>query len=82
MREHRSYNNVGWVADVQMLTPVDSWRLADQHGLGTVQLRKNARGFTLVDIGTIISLAHLIQEEDRPWLINSQIDLIRFNKVY
>jgi len=46
--EHRSYNKGGRVADLQMLTPVDSWRLADQHGLGTVQLRKNARGFTLV----------------------------------
>jgi len=43
-----------------------------------VQLREDAREFTLVDIGTILGLAHLIPEGDRPWLVNSSIDLTRF----
>jgi len=70
------------VAGVQMLTPVNSGRLSDQHGLVTVQMREDARGFTIVDIGTILGLALLIPEEDGRWLVNSRIDLRTFNKVY
>jgi len=70
------------VARVQMLTPVNSGRLSDQHGLVTVQMREDARGFTIVDIGTIHVLAHLIPEEDRRWVVNSRIDLRTFNEVY
>jgi len=47
-----------------------------------VQIREDARAFTIVDIGTILGLAHLIPEEDRQWLVNSQIDLRTFNEVY
>jgi len=65
-----------------MLTPVNSGRLSDQHGLVTVQMRQHARGFTIVDIGTILGLAHLLQEEDRRRLINSPIDFRTFNAVY
>ena len=67
--DYRSDDTVRRVADVQMLTPVNSGHLSDQHGLVTVQMRKNARGFTIVDIGTILGLAHLIQEEDCPYKI-------------
>jgi len=82
VRDYRSDDTVRWVASVQLLTPVNSGHLLDQHGLVTLQMREDARGFTIVDIGTIISLAHLIQEEGRHWLINSRIDLTTFNEVY
>jgi len=81
LRVYLSDDTVRRVAGVQMLTPVNSGRLSDQHGLVTVQMRQDARGFTIVDIGTILGLAHLIQEEDRRWLINSRIDLRTFNEV-
>jgi len=45
-------------------------------------MREDARGFRIVDIGTILGLAHLIHEEDWRWLINSRIDLRTFNEVY
>jgi len=69
-------------AGVEMLTRVNSRRLPDQHGLVTVQKREYTRGFTIVDIGTILSLAHLIPEQDRRYLVNSRIALRTFNKVY
>jgi len=65
-----------------MLTPVNSGCLSDQHGLITVQMREEAPGFNIVDIGTILGLVLLIQEEDRRWLINSRIDLRTFHQVY
>jgi len=70
------------VTGIQMLTPVNSGRLSDQHGLVTVEMREDTGGFTIVDIVTIRGLAHLIQEEDRSWLINRWIDLTIFNEVY
>jgi len=73
---------VRWVACVHMLSPINSGRLSDQHCLVTVQIREDARGFTIVDIGTILGLAQLISEEDRRWLVNSRINLRIFNKVY
>ena len=45
-------------------------------------MREDPRGFTTVDIGTIVGLAHLIPEEDRRWLVNSRIDLRTLNEVY
>ena len=65
-----------------MLTPVTSGHLSDVHGLVTVQMREDTRGFTIVDIGTILGLAHLVPEDDRRWLGNSRIDLRTFNEVY
>ena len=84
IRDYRCDNTdtVRRVAGVQMLTPVNSGRLSDQHGLVIVQMREDARGFTIVDIGTILGLAHLIPEEERWWLVNSRIDLRTFNQVY
>jgi len=61
---------------------VNSGRLSDLHGLVTVQVREDMRGFTIEDIGTILGLAHLIPEDDRRWLVNSRIDLSTFNEVY
>jgi len=47
---------------------VDSGRLSDVHGLLTGQLRDVTQELTIVDIGTIIGLAHLIPESERRWL--------------
>jgi len=77
-----SQDTVRRLAGVQMLSPVNSGRPSDIHSLVTVQLREDAREFTLVDPGTILSLAHLIPEGDRRWLVNSRIDLRTFNKIY
>jgi len=82
IRDPRSEDTVRRVAGVQLLTPVNSGCLSDMHGLVTVQMREDTRGFTIVDIGTILGLAHLIPEEDRRWLVNSRIDLRTFNEVY
>ena len=79
---YRSDDTVRRVAGVQMMTPVNSGHLSDVHGLVTVQMREDTRGFTIVDIGTILGLAHLIPEEDRRWVVNSRIDLRTFNEVY
>ena len=70
------------LASVQMLSPVNSRRASDVHGLVTVQQREDAREFTIVDIGTILGLAHLIPEADRRWLVNNRIDLRTFNEIY
>jgi len=61
---------------------VDCGRLSDVHGLVTVQLRDVTRELTIVDIGTIIGLAHLIPETEWRWLVHSQIDLRTFNDIY
>jgi len=56
-----SKDTVREVAGIQLLTPVNSRRRSDLHGLVTVQMREDTREFTIVDMGTILSLAHLIQ---------------------
>ena len=70
------------LAGVQFMSLVDSGRPLDVHGLVTIQLRDVTRELTIVDIGTIIGLAHLIPETERCWLVNSQIDLRTFNEIY
>jgi len=82
IRDPRSEDTVRRVTGVQLLRPVNSGRLLDLHGLVTVQMREDTRGLTIVDIGTILGLAHLIAEEERRWLVNSRIDLRTFNEVY
>jgi len=82
IRDPRSEDTVRQVAGVQLVTPVNSGRLSTLHGLVTVQMREDTRGFTIVDIGTILGLAHLIPEEDRRWIVDSRIDLRTFKVVY
>jgi len=65
-----------------MLSSVNSGRPYDIPRLVAVQLREDAREFTLVDKGTILSLAHLFPEVDRYWLVNSHIDLRMLNEIY
>jgi len=77
-----SQDTVRRLAGVRMLSPVNSGRPSDLHSLVTVQLREDALEFTLVDIGTILGLDHLIPEGDRSWLVNSHIDLRTFNEIY
>jgi len=55
---------------------------SDVHGLVVVQLSNLAQEFTIVDIGAILSLAHLILVTDRLWLVNNSIELETFNKIY
>jgi len=55
---------------------------SDVHGLVIVQLSDFPLSFTIVDIGKILSLAHLIQETDNRWLVNNRIDLRTFNEIY
>ena len=61
---------------------VNSGRPSDVHGLVTVHLRDDARELTIVDIGTILGLAHLIPETNRLWVVNTLIDLRTFNEIY
>jgi len=75
-------DTVRQVAGVQMLTQVNSGRLSDPHRLVTVEMREDARRFPIVDVGTILGLAHLIPEVDWRSLVNSRIDLTTFNEVY
>jgi len=70
------------LAAVQMLSSVNSSRPCDIHSLLTVQLTQDAREFTLVDIGTILGLAHIIPEGARRWHVNSHIDWRMFNQIY
>ena len=66
IREYRCDNTdtVRRVAGVLMLTQVNSVPRSDQHGLVTVQMMEDARGFTIVELGTSLGLAHLIPKED------------------
>ena len=70
------------LASVQMLSPVNSGRASEVQGVVTVQQREDAREFTIVDVGTILGLPHLIPEADRRWLVNNRIDLRTFKEIY
>ena len=82
IRDFTCENAVRRVAAVRMLSAVNSGFPSDIHGLVTVQMRADAREFTIVDIGTIHGLAHLMSEGERHWLVNSRIDLRTVNEVY
>jgi len=82
IRDYTCEIAVCWVAALQILSAVNSEFPSDIHSLVTVQMREDAREFTIVDVGTIHGLAHMIPEGERRWLINSRIDLRTFNKAY
>jgi len=67
---------------VQYMSIVNQGCPLDKDGLVTVALSDSSREFTIVDIGTIMSLAYLIPETDRRSLVNNPIDLRMFNKIY
>ena len=70
------------LAGGHMWSPVNSGRPSDTRCLVTVHVREDAREFILVDIGTILGLAYLVPEGDRRWLVNSRIDMRKFNDMY
>jgi len=80
--DYRYDERVRRLAGVQFVSAVNSGRISDVHSLVTVQMNEDAREFTVVDIGTILGLAHLIPEGDWHWIVNSRIDLRTFNEVY
>ena len=59
------------LARVQFLSVVDSGHLSDTHSFVTLQFRDVTQVLTIVDIGTILGLAHLIPEIDPRLLVNS-----------
>ena len=65
-----------------MLSPVNSGCASDVHGPVTVQQREDVRQFTIVDVGMILGLAHLVPEANRRWLVNNRIDLRTFSEIY
>ena len=65
IRDYTCENAVRQVVAVQMLSAVNSGFLSDIHGLVTVHIREDAGEFTIVDVGTILGLAHLIPEGER-----------------
>jgi len=79
IRDPRCAHRVRRLAGVQFVSAVNSGRISDLHSDVTVQMKKDAREFTVVDIGTILGLAHLIPEGDQGWIVNSRIDLRTFN---
>jgi len=82
LRDYRCEDRVCRLAGVQFVSAVNSGRISDVHSLVTVQMKEDAQEFTVVDIGTILGLAHLIPEGDRRWIVNSRINLRTLNKVY
>jgi len=77
-----SQDSVRRLAGVQILSSVNSGRPSDIPSLVTVRLSEDSREFTLVDIGTILGLTHLIPEGDQCWLVNSRINWRTFNEIY
>ena len=82
IRHHTNHDTVHRLAAVQYMSVVNHGCPSDVHGLVTVQLSDTAQEFTIIDIGTILGLAHLIPETDRRWLVNNRIDLRTFNEIY
>jgi len=82
IRDYRSEDRVRRLAGVLFVSAVNSGPISDVQSPVTVQTMQDAREFAVVDIGTILGLAHLIPEGDRRWIVNSRIDLRTFNEVY
>jgi len=82
IRDYRCEDQVRRLAGILFVSAVNSGRISDVHSLVTVQMQEYAREFTVVDMGTILGMAHLIPEGDRRWIVNTRIDLRTFNKVY
>jgi len=75
-------DTVSRLARVQFMSLVDSGRPSDIPILVTFQLRDVTAELTIVDIVTIVGLGNLIPETERPWLVNSRINLRMFNEIY
>jgi len=82
IRDYIRENAVRWVAALQILSAVNSGFSFDIHGLVAVRMREDAREFTIVNVGTIHGLAHLIPVGAWSCLLTSQIYLRMFNNVH
>ena len=82
IRDYTQQDAVYHLAGVELMNVVNSGSPSDVHRLVMVYLRDDAWELTILDIRTILGLAHLILETDRCWLVNSRIDLRMFNKIY
>ena len=80
--DYTKHDTIPRLPAVQYISLVNQGGPSDVHGLVTVQLSDFTREFTIVDIGRILSLAHLIPERDRHWLVNNCTDLSTFNEIY
>jgi len=81
IRDYRCEDRVRRLAGIQFVSALNSGWISDVHSLVTVQMKEDAREFTVVEIGTILGLAHLIPAGDWRWIVNSRIDLRTFNEV-
>jgi len=60
IRDYRCQGRVPRLAGIQFVRAVNSGRISDVHSLVTMPIKQDAQEFTVVDIGTILVLAHLI----------------------
>jgi len=74
IRDYTKQVTVYHLAAVQYMSVVNQGYPSDVHGLVTVHLSDFTQEFTIVDIGMILSLAHLMPGTDRHWLMNNHID--------
>jgi len=69
------------LAKVQFMSLIDPEYRSYVNGLVTIQLRDISPVLSIVDIGMLFGLTHLILA-NRYSLINSTINLCTFNKIY
>ena len=81
IRHYTKQDTVHCLPAVQSISGVNPGCPSDVHGLVTVQLSDFTWEFTIGDIGMILSLAHLIPETDRYWLVNNCVDLMTFYQI-
>jgi len=65
IRDYRCEDRVRRLAGVQFVSALHTGRISYVHSLVTVHMKEDAGEFTVVDIGTILGLAHIIPEGDR-----------------
>jgi len=83
IRDYNCANAVCSVGAIRMLCVQSTQEsLSDLDSLVTVQMREHAREFTIVDLRTVQGLEQVKPEGERRWLVNSRIDMRRFNEVY
>ena len=82
IRDYPKQDTVHRLATVQCMSVVNQGCPSDVRGLITFQQSDFARKLTIVDMGTILRLAHLIPETDLHWLVNNRIDRRTFNEIY
>jgi len=80
--DHMQPHTVLRLGGVQFLIVVNFRCRSDVHSVVTVQPRNFNQELTIVDIRTILGLAHLRLETDRCWLLKRRIYLRTFNAIY